>query len=415
MKWYSVLILAGIMQIFVLHADAAAEEKQVQTVTGYRRTVEEKQVQTVTKYGQAVEEEEADTDTETELWKVAEEILSIRELDDTAAALSEGVSFSFTEVLKKLLRGELDLDVEKWISYIIQVFIGELSKLRTIMMQLLFIIFAGAVFSNFIRVFENSQIAEVGFYMIYMLASALLVRAFLIMNQITVQTCGSIRSFMQALLPSYLVTVVLSAGTVTAVGFYEITLLALQMIQVLVIKFVLPGIHFYLILLILNQIAAEDYFSRFAKFAEMLLEGTLKTVFGIVIGLQAVQCLTAPAVDSLKNSALHRLTSVIPGVGNALDAASQTVAGSAVVLKNAVGVTGMAALAVICLTPVLKLAAAILMFRLLGAMVQPICEKRLLEALDSVAKGMMLLLRVLLFSVSVWIISLAMITAALKK
>lgn len=413
MKWYGVLILAGIMQIFVLHADAAAEEKQVQTVMEYGRTVEEKQIQRVTKDGQAVEEVEADT--ETELWKVAEEILSIRELDDTAAALSEGVSFSFTEVLKNLLRGELDLDVEKWISYIIQVFIGELSKLRTIMMQLLFIIFAGAVFSNFIRVFENSQIAEVGFYMIYMIASALLVRAFLIMNQITVQTCDSIRSFMQALLPSYLVTVVLSAGTVTAVGFYEITLLALQMIQVLVIKFVLPGIHFYLILLILNQIAAEDYFSRFAKFAEMLLEGTLKTVFGIVIGLQAVQCLTAPAVDSLKNSALHRLTSVIPGVGNALDAASQTVAGSAVVLKNAVGVTGMAALTVICLTPVLKLAAAILMFRLLGAMVQPICEKRLLEALDSVAKGMMLLLRVLLFSVSVWIISLAMITAALKK
>ena len=53
----------------------------------------------------------------------------------------------------------------------------------------------------------------------------------------------------------------------------------------------------------------------------------------------------------MKNSALHRLAKTIPGVGSLLDTAVETVAGSAVIIKNAVGVAGILALAFICLVP----------------------------------------------------------------
>lgn len=351
---------------------------------------------------------------ETDLWDLADELLDLQQLEHTAEQLTQETPFSFRKLLRQLLTGTLEWDAREISSELVRLLIGEIRDLRSLIFQLLLIIFAGAVFSNFIHVFENSQIADISFYMIYMLASALLVRAFALMNQMTLQTCEAICDFMQVLLPSYLATVVWSAGTVTALGFYEVTVLALQLVQLLIVKVILPAVHFYLMLLILNQLAEEDYFSRFAQFIETLIEWTIKTVFGAVVGLHAVQCLTAPAVDSLKSSALQRLVTAIPGIGNALDAAAETVAGSAVVLKNAVGVTGILALTVICLTPVVKLAAAMLLFRLLGALVQPICEKRLLEGIDSVAKGILLLLRTQLFCVSMFIISLAMITAAVK-
>lgn len=368
--------------------------------------------------GQLTADKEGETgtgaDTEQKLWEMAEDYLNLQELEAELNASAASEEVSFQEILGRLLKGELPFEFAEIVSLIFRLLLKEINQLREILLQILLVIFAGAIFSNFVRVFENSQIADISFYMIYMLASTLLVKAFAVMNQVTEQACESVLEFMQVLLPSYLITVVMSSGTATAIGFYEITILALHIFEVLIVRFILPAIHFYLVLLILNQIAAEDYFSRFAQFMEMIIEWTIKTMFGAVIGLQAVQCLTAPAVDSLKNSSVQRLAKAIPGISGALDAASETVAGSALILKNAVGVTGILALAVICLAPIMKLAAAILMFRLLGALVQPVCEKRLIEGIDSVARGTVLLLRVLMAGLSVFVISIAMVTASVR-
>lgn len=379
---------------------------------GIRETQE---IQEIRETQGAQEVQEIQEIQEDELWNLAEDYLNLGELEDSLKASVEDDVFSFRETLKELLLGEVDFDFQEILSGILRIFLVELNALRENMVQILIVVFAGAVFSNFVKVFENSQIADISYYMIYMLASALLVKSFAVMNEVTEQACESILEFMKVLLPSYLVTVVLSSGTVTALGFYEITILALQVFQLLIVRFILPAIHFYLILLILNQMASEDYFSKFAQLMETMVGWTIKSMLGAVVGLQAVQCLTAPAVDSLKNSAAQRLAKSIPGIGGALDAASETVAGSAVILKNAVGVTGMIALAVICLTPIVKLVAAILMFRLLSALIQPVCEKRLVEGIESVAAGMTLLLRVLIAGVSVFVISLAMITASVRS
>ena len=48
-----------------------------------------------------------------------------------------------------------------------------------------------------------------------------------------------------------------------------------------------------------------------------------------------------------------------------MDSAAETIAGSALVIKNAVGVAGMIVVLLICLLPFLKLGLSVLLFRLL--------------------------------------------------
>ncbi len=328
--------------------------------------------------------------------------------------LSDNEQFSMRKTITGLLKGEIPFALSDLPELISDLFLSELRQQKQMALQILIIVFASAIFSNFIKVFDNSQIADISFYMMYLLISTLLVRAFSSMNAIVLETCTNMNDFMKLLLPSYLVTVVLSSGSISAVGFYEITVLAINLIQVFIIKIILPAINFYLILLILNQMAKEDYFSRFAELVETVISWVIKTILGLVLGLQAVQCLIAPAVDSLKSSAVHRLAKTIPGIGSVIDSAAETVAGSAVVIKNAVGVAGMLALVVMCATPLLKLAACILMFRLLCALIQPISEKRMIEGIESISHGTVLLLRVLGTGMAVFLISLAMITASVR-
>jgi stage III sporulation protein AE len=336
------------------------------------------------------------------------------ELDGVEQILSsqKDTSFSFTETVRQLLKGELPFDGASLLEWMKELLLGELIAQRKMILQILVVVLASAIFSNFVRVFQSSQIADISFYMLYLLIATLLLQSYLSISRIVEHTCTTILSFMKVLLPSYLVTVVFCAGSVTAIGFYEIIVLGMNLIQVLILRVLLPMIHVYLLVLLLNQLAQEDYFSRFAKLIETIVGWSIKTVLGLVVGLQAVQALVAPAVDQLKQSSVHRVVKAIPGVGSILDSAAETVAGSAVVLKNAVGVAGILALLVLGITPLVKLAVCILMFRLLCAMIQPICDKRMVEGIESISGAAMLLLKLLSSSMAVFVISLAMITAA---
>lgn len=343
-----------------------------------------------------------------------EDYLNLGEIEIALSEFSGAEHFSFLESVKSLISGKVPLDFSELMGLISDLFLGEIKQQKNMALSIFVIVLTAAVFTSFIRVFENSQIADISFYMMYLLISTLLMKSFGTINGIVATACENLSGFMRILLPSYLVTVVLSSGSVTAVGYYEITIVAMNLIHIFIIKLILPFINFYMVLLILNQMGKEDYLSRMAELSEQVIGWILKSILGLVLGLQTVQCIVAPAVDSLKNSAAHRLAKLIPGIGSAVDTAAEAVAGSAVVVKNAVGIAGMIVLILICLTPLVKLVVCILIFRLLCAMIQPLCEKRMVEGIESISRGTSLLLRVQMTGLAVFLISLAMITASIK-
>ena len=54
----------------------------------------------------------------------------------------------------------------------------------------------------------------------------------------------------------------------------------------------------------------------------------------------------------------------------------------------------MTAILAICLLPVLKLLVSVLLFRLLCAVIQPVCEKRMVECVASISRGSYLIMKI---------------------
>lgn len=357
------------------------------------------------------------TDTQQEEWQQEEWLLEEMDLQAAEEALREMTAFSdfsFLGLIKDLMTGNMAWDLREIGQAVQEILFTQLAEQKELALRILVIALVSAVISNFIRIFENHAIAEISFYMMYLLITTLLVHSFQAMGQIVAEALQSLASFMNLLLPAYLVTIVFTAGGVTALGFYQLTVLAIHILTGVIIRIVLPLIQLYMALLILNQMTREDCFSQFASLLRTVVEWTVRTAVGITAGLQAVQCLISPAVDSLKNSAVHRLAKVLPGIGNLMDAAAETVLGSALVIKNAVGVAGMIAIAAICLVPFLKLAVNILLFRVLCALLQPVSEKRMVDCIAGISESSLMLMRVLLSGMAMFVISLALITASVK-
>ncbi len=353
----------------------------------------------------------AEQEDEMLVYEMLDSCTEFQMLEQELPEIMNHQEFSFRDTVVQLLRGELPVSPENIWEWIRMYVFREISEQKEMILQVLIIALISSVTSNFIRVFDNAQIAEISFYMIFMLISVLMIRSFSLLNELVKRSCEAITDFMELLMPPYLMTVIFSSGKRTGIGMYEITVFGIQWVQILIMKVILPGITLYMSFLILSQMSKEEYFSKLASFIEMIICWILKTIFGLTAGMQAVQCLIAPAVDRLNHSAAKRVASMIPGVGTVFDSAAETVTGAAIVLKNAVGIAGIFVLLFLCMTPVLKLAVTMILYRLLSAILQPICDKRLVEGIESIARGAGLLLRALMISVSAFLISLAMITA----
>ena len=340
--------------------------------------------------------------------------LELSDLEEKLRGMTDFSDLSFSDLVLELLQGKLPSGISGLWGEVWRLLFSYLGGQKQLAVQILLIALFSAVCTNFIRVFENSQIADISFYMMYLLIGTLLIGAFAEMQALTVNTLKSLIQFVTLLLPAYVVTIVFSAGSVSAFGFYELTLLSVHILQLLFIKMVLPLIQIYVVFLFFNQLTQEDLFSQASEFLKTLLEWILKTTTAILVGLQTIQCLVAPAVDTLKNSTAHRIVKALPGVGGLMDSAAETIAGSALVIKNAVGVAGMIVVLLICLLPFLKLGLSVLLFRLLCAMLQPISEKRMVDCIRSFSDGVMLLMKTMLAGLAVFLVSLAMITASVR-
>ena len=91
----------------------------------------------------------------------------------------------------------------------------------------------------------------------------------------------------------------------------------------MIIRFVLPVIHIYIMIRVLGNLTGEDFLSESAELMHKVVAWILKTLLACVIGVNVVQGLLAPAIDTLKRSALTRTAEALPWVGNAMGGAAE--------------------------------------------------------------------------------------------
>lgn len=340
------------------------------------------------------------------------EELNLEEIDAAFQELKGGERLRFTDAVGKLIQGEIPLTPEGIAEILKSTLFAQMEESRRTAVRILILITAAALFTNFVNVFEKSQAADVSFYMMYLCLFTLLMQAFQVMEQVTMDALSQVILFMKLLMPSYFLASVFASGSAAGAGFYEWTLGLILIIQWVMKYGVMPAVNLYVLLSMVNHLAREEYLSKLAELLKAFAEWSLKTLAAFAFGMQTVQCLVLPAVDRLKTAAITKTAGAVPGLGNILNGVTEAVIGSAVLIKNAVGAAGLIFLVLICLPPFLKLGFGTLFYRLLAAVSQPISDKRMVECVSCVGEGAGLLMRVLFTVGALFFLSVAMAAAS---
>lgn len=344
-----------------------------------------------------------------------EQLLDSMELEKMQEAVNELLgeeTFSVKESIKKALSGEEPFSAEHF---------GEIGKAflyqqllpdKKILVQVILLVLAASLFSNFTGMFGKGETGGISFYMVYLFLLTILMKSFGQMSRIISSGLEDFVFFMKALMPSYFLAVTAAGGVASAMIFYNMVLAVIYVIQVILLKLVVPGIHLFVLFQLVNYLHKEDILSKMAEFFKTILEWTLHTCVAVLVGMQVIQNMISPAVDSLKRDVIGKTATAIPAVGNAIDGVTEVALGTAVLIRNCIGVVGILVLLLLGLPPIIRLGVTTLIYKLLAAVVQPVADKRMTGCLFTMGEGCRLLLRVLLTVELLSLITIAILSVS---
>lgn len=333
------------------------------------------------------------------------------ELDRILSRNLENGEIHFGDLVTSLMQGDVDGQNIDWKDYLYQIFLQELDANRGIMVKLILLAMITAIFTNLSGSVGKGLMGENGFYITYLIMTALLMSSFTLIYQVAEETVVEILNLMEALIPAYMMAVGLSSGAVSSAVLQEGMVMGITAVSWAVQKIVFPCVQVYVLLGLINNLMEEDRFSKLGELIQTAVGWLMKSVLAFVVGLNAIKSMLAPATDSITTTALQRGLSAIPG-GQAVTAVSGVVIGSGVLIKNGIGAGGMLVLLVVVSVPVLKMSVFIFSYKFMAALLQPISDKRMIQGIQCVSEGGQMLITAVLTVLVLFLLSIAIIAVS---
>ena len=338
------------------------------------------------------------------------ESMDFTDIDRMMEDLFPQERMEFADAVRQIMMGNTDVGRDAIKEMLRERILGAWEVNRKSILYLILLAIASAVFIGFSDIFQTRQVSQISFYMIYLLVMGICLASFQEASEWMANGVHTLTGFMKVLYPVYFAAVTVAKGSISSLAFYHLAIILIVVIEELLLHLIVPGIHMYVIIRVMNSLQSEDYLSKFAELLETAIGWGLKTLMGGMIGLNVIQGMLGPAIDTLKRSAVTRGMEMVPGVGDLLGGTAEVALGTAVLIKNSIGIVGMFLCLVLCLAPLLQLAVITLGYKLAAALVQPVSDKRIIECISGVGEGCKMLMNCIFVTGILFLVTVAIVT-----
>ena len=180
------------------------------------------------------------------------EKFSFEDIDRSLQDLFPDERVKFKETMMGILSGDLTFSMELVKSLAADQLGYAFGSSRDNLVHMLLIALIAAVFGNFSKTFKSRQIVDISFYVMYLLLIALTLSSFQTVTEWVSEGIESLTSFMSVFCPLYFLAVSIAKGSITSVAFYNLVLFLIFLTEFLILDFLLPLIHIYMIVKVLN-------------------------------------------------------------------------------------------------------------------------------------------------------------------
>ena len=273
--------------------------------------------------------------------------------------LSEELLQSFSVDGDKLVDAVLDGNIREGILVIweevLQAIGNPFGYVRECLITLLLLGIGAAMLKQLGLFFQDSQVQKIGFWIVYLLLAGQLTVLYYGGESMAEECLRGMIRFGNIFLPVFSAVLTLASGSITGTGYIATFLLIIYVIEQFLLLFMLPFVEAYMLISLLGSLWQKE---RVVKLLELLEKGLglgFKVMFMVITGMGILQSMLLPYVDSVKLGAAKKIVDLIPGVGSLSGTTLEFITGSAVLLKNGIGVLGILLLLLVVAVPMLKI------------------------------------------------------------
>lgn len=296
----------------------------------------------------------------------------------------------FKELVTKLIKGDLDWQISDIFSGIVKFVFKEVVANASLLGKLVVLAVICAVLQNLMSAFEKSTTGKLAYAVSYMALISLAIGTFTLAVSIGREAVDNMVHFMQALLPLLLTLLAAMGGVASTAIFHPVIFGSITTIGTVIKVIVFPLLFFSAVLNILSNLSEKFQVSRLAdlmKTVAMAVMGLCSTVF---LGLFAIKGVAGSVTDGVAiRTAKFATDAFIPVVGGMFSDALDAVVGSSLLIKNAVGLAGVIIIFILTIMPMLKIFAVAFVYKLAGALIQPVGDKQMAACLTDLGKSLL--------------------------
>lgn len=322
--------------------------------------------------------------------------VSILELEDFSKRLQQDSNYipkiSFSKIIDTYRStGSFGVTIKDFINSIFKYLLKEIVINSKLMVELLFISVLCAILQNVQNAFSNDSVSKIGYYVCYLVMIIIIMKSFVTAVEVGRSTINSMIEFTNILVPPLIILLASVGGFASAATLDPVVMMAVMFISDIIRDFVLPLSILTVVVNIVDNLSDSIKITKLGGLIKQVSTWALGLVMTVFIGIMTIRSSASSALDQLTvKTAKFALDNFIPVVGKCLSDAVSTVAGYSLILKNAIGIAGLLVMICICLFPLVKILLLALIYKLVGAVMEPIVDKRVVECLSSVGDSLTL-------------------------
>lgn len=317
-------------------------------------------------------------------------------------------SSTFKQKVEQIIHGEYFNNYDSLLKAIFAFLSDGVVSIVPIIMMLVALSVLSMIISS-MKTGSNKGIGNVIEFVCYGAMVVILVGVLKNVIDVTRTTLNTMQSQIQAIFPM-LLTLLTAVGGFVSVSIYKpVVVLLTSGIMVLFEKLLLPIFIFTFLFTIIGHINPRIKLNKFADFLTSLFKWVLGTVFTLFSGFLAIQGISAGKYDGISIKATKfAVKSYIPLIGGYLSDGLDFMVLSSVLIKNAVGLSGLLLMVVTVLSPVIGLVVLKLGLQLTSSIIEPLGNSQMTSFISSCAKILIYPIVLILGMAFMYILTVAM-------
>lgn len=247
-----------------------------------------------------------------------------------------------------------------------------------------------AVLESMQNAFERQTVSQAAYAMIFLVLLVLAIGSFTEALGYAKHAIQSMNDFMLASVPLMAGLLAASGAIASAAFFHPLVVVAVEVVSNVVFYVVFPLIFFAAVLEITSAVSPQYKLTRLAGLLRSGGAAVLGLSMSLFLGVTAVQGAGRGIADGVAlRTVKFSVSTFVPVVGKAVSDAAETIASASLLVKNAVGITGLIIVVCIALFPALKILAVSFIYTGSAALMQPLGDSPLIACLGALGKSLL--------------------------